>query len=419
MQQVPRKKKIRERPGPHAALHAPACWLHRRRTHLRLFRGHRACHLHNTHLRAGARVCNRCGQATPARPPAVGDVIMETLGARRPTEPARISPVPTLRPTQSRSVGRAWLWAAFSTRSWKKDGRSSYYRRYLLAGEQQRWQNASRFGKSAASRTCCGGPRNTSCSAAGHARKRNAAAWTSSRSGRPRSSDRRSWRLSQGYYQAIHRGEFPPPPLGVQAYSDPQLEHITGLLNVHLDVCTPTKSMLPCPPSSAGFSARSLQPAARWLSRTRLFWQRKKNGKAPWWQTASWNCWWRLTWTSSTFLATPKCQPSPAHTLPGGLDSDSVNSLPTRATFATNRAEQGDVLGRAHWSWATRETPTCVASSLLPSRPRASATCGSSMTGRSSYGPGPLTGRPRIFRGHRRLRGAWQHQELCPRPLPA
>ena len=31
--------------------------------------------------RSGARVCNRCGQATPARPPAVGDIIMEPPSA--------------------------------------------------------------------------------------------------------------------------------------------------------------------------------------------------------------------------------------------------------------------------------------------------------------------------------------------------
>ena len=73
--------------------------------------------------------------------------------------------------------------------------------------------------------------------------------------------------------------------------------------------------------------------------------------------------------------------------------SDSITSLSTEATFATNRgAEQGDVLApsRARWSWATRETPT----------------------------RGQVFLRPSSF--DKWLRAlAWQCQELCPASLPA
>ena len=41
--------------------------------------------------RSGARVCDRCGHATQARPPAVGDIIMELLGA--PTAAAGVAGV--------------------------------------------------------------------------------------------------------------------------------------------------------------------------------------------------------------------------------------------------------------------------------------------------------------------------------------
>ena len=51
--------------------------------------------------RVGARVCNRCGQATQARPPQVGDVIMGPLGAPVNGEDANmvdaeVNPTPTL-----------------------------------------------------------------------------------------------------------------------------------------------------------------------------------------------------------------------------------------------------------------------------------------------------------------------------------
>ena len=59
--------------------------------------------------------------------------------------------------------------------------------------------------------------------------------------------------------------------------------------------------------------------------------------------------------------------------------SDSVTSLYTGATFATNcGAEQGDVLGTTQRSW-------------VPSRPRGSAMNGSLTTGKSSSDPGLLT----------------------------
>ena len=55
-------------------------------------------------------------------------------------------------------------------------------------------------------------------------------------------------------------------------------EHITDLLNVprriHANKVHAALSALFC-----GISAGSLPPAARWLTRTRLCWQRKKNGK--------------------------------------------------------------------------------------------------------------------------------------------
>ena len=50
------------------------------RGHLLPVRGDRASHLHGLR-RMGARVCNRCGQASQARPPRVGDATTGPLGA--------------------------------------------------------------------------------------------------------------------------------------------------------------------------------------------------------------------------------------------------------------------------------------------------------------------------------------------------
>ena len=74
-----------ERQGSDETHHPPPHGLGRRRGHLRSVRGIERVTCSTPSCgrlrRSGVRVCNPCGQATPARPPAVGDIIMAPLGA--------------------------------------------------------------------------------------------------------------------------------------------------------------------------------------------------------------------------------------------------------------------------------------------------------------------------------------------------
>ena len=87
--------------------------------------------------------------------------------------------------------------------------------------------------------------------------------------------------------------------------------------------------------------------------------------------------------------------PSPPSPLePGRTErqhqGESVTSLPTEATFATNRGtEQGDVLGTIQSALVLGQAREAHlgSSSSTSSRPRASATNGSSMTGKCSFVP--------------------------------
>ena len=191
---------------------------------------------------------------------------------------ARFQPTLCSISPRSRGVGRARLGVATSIRSWKKGARSSCFRRFLLAWEHQlRWQNASRFGKSAASSTCYSGSRNTSCSAADQAQKRSAAASTMLPLGPTAlvgqlvarlplgSSLPCSLSLEESEEMSCDKGLLPTSSLGTQAPHRPAAD---------LDVCTPTKPTLPCPPSSA----RS-DPARCHRPLTGLCWQRKNSGK--------------------------------------------------------------------------------------------------------------------------------------------
>ena len=134
------------------------------REHLRFVCGHRARHLIDFSCgclrRSGARVCNRCGQATQARPPAVGDTIMERLGAPTAaagvagathawctrlqfptnfTQRIRLLPANTLlhipsscrlRSRPQRGAGKAWPMEATTSRHWRRGARSSCWPRY-------------------------------------------------------------------------------------------------------------------------------------------------------------------------------------------------------------------------------------------------------------------------------------------------
>ena len=123
-----------------------------------------------------------------------------------------------------------------------------------------------------------------------------------------------------------------------------RIKRITDMLNepgwVHANKIHAVLSALLCQ-----ISAGTLPSAARWLTRTRLCWQRKKIGKPSPTEMAE-------------LLRQTACESAPCHPPIQGLtyspvartewqhQPDSVTSLTTGATFATNRdAEQGDVLG--------------------------------------------------------------------------
>ena len=66
--------------------------------------------------RSGAKVCNRRGQATPARPPAVGDIIMDPVTWLAP----RIAPM-TLRRSPSKATSRSLCSMSPLMRMWLQE----------------------------------------------------------------------------------------------------------------------------------------------------------------------------------------------------------------------------------------------------------------------------------------------------------
>ena len=125
----------------------------------------------------------------------------------------------------------------------------------------------------------------------------------------------------------------------------------------------------------------------------------------PWCSTARLSRWWRLTWISSTCLATPSgptsaplCAPSSPRLPPGPSGSTNLTPsplCPLVARFpligALNRA-MSLAPSRVPSSWEMRVRRICRTSSPLRLNRRALATNGSSMAGSALSGPCSLTG---------------------------
>ena len=317
--------------------------------------------------RVGVRVCNRCGQASQARPPRVGDIIMGPLGAPVSGEDttmvdADVNVTPSLTvdlppvdlpgdftqriralpsntmlhvPASCRlrmisAVAQCWNGMAQGRDDYAQleEGRSKLLLspvpqglsaatevlKRLTLWEEQRFETLLRraaeqllLKRRPGKRHKTGGPPDPS--ARGDRARRTAAigAYRKATTGLVSSM------LSFNEHEDVRWAQelLPTSNLGSSAHSDPNLaphpappdstwdrpfsglhyaaltapgptgtrpEHITDLLNVprriHANKIHAALSALFC-----RISAGTLPPAARWLTRTRLCWQRKKNGK--------------------------------------------------------------------------------------------------------------------------------------------
>ena len=319
--------------------------------------------------RMGARICNRCGQASQARPPRVGDVIMGPLGAPSSSEDvvmadadaeAPVTPsltvdlplvdLPTgftqrIRALPSSSilhvpascrlrmisvVAQCWNGMAQGRDDYAQleEGRSKLLlstvpqglsvatevqKRLTLWEERsfeallQRAEEQFLLKRKAGKRRKTSGPSDPS--ERGDRARRTAAAGAYRKATTGLVSSMLSFNEQEDTRWAQEL--LPTSELGSAAHCDPQLapppalpestwdrpfsglhyaaltapgptgtrpEHITDLLNVprriHANKIHAALSALFC-----RISAGTLPPAARWLTRTRLCWQRKKNGK--------------------------------------------------------------------------------------------------------------------------------------------
>ena len=146
--------------------------------------------------RAGARVCNRCGQASPSRPSAVGDVIMGRLGASTgavsdagaeesgaPCRPISLTEFARSRPTPCSTSPRAVACADCRGRGSDEYSQLEEGHSKLLLSLVPPWLGTSSRGGQ--TRHALGGARLRGSAATGRgtppadqARRRNAAAWT-------------------------------------------------------------------------------------------------------------------------------------------------------------------------------------------------------------------------------------------------